>query len=196
MKKLAVLTVFFVIFAVFVLPGALSFFVDIVPSTDQPSYSVDDRRSIYSTNSAMQLFTSTTDRLSGIGTTIGNPNLKNQKEIVFNLYEDNDLDTPIRTVIISGANIPDGYFMRFLFDPIIGSTGKKYAFTLSSPSAGADEVLYVYLTKSASEWMGDTYYQDELQEGKIPFVAYHTPESKMSLIKTIYGDWVKRILGI
>jgi hypothetical protein len=195
MKKLIVATSLFVLFIVFALPAILSLPIKIMPFNDQPSYNVDNRISIYYNNVVTQKFISPVDNLTAIGMTIGNPNLANKKPIIFTLYDAHG--EVIRTSLLSGMNIPDGAFMRFVFDPITSSKGQEYIFSIESPEAHAEDVIYVYHSKDKPIWYGETTFDNKIfTEGSLPFVAYFKPESKIALIKEIYSSWFKRFLGI
>ena len=193
MKYLVGFTTLFVLILVFVAPAVLALPIKIVPDNDQPGYSVNERRSIYFSNTVSQMFTAQSDNLTGVGITIGNPNLKNKKGVIFELYEG---ETLIRTVTISGANIPDGEFVHFVFPAVSDSEGHEFTFRISSPEARDEEVLYVYFTSKIPNWVGELRFGEEVfSEGKLSFVTYHKPESKLQLIESIYNSWVKRMVG-
>src|SRR5260370_36927719 len=102
------LTSFFVLFLVFLVPGILASTLDIIPTGDQPGYNSNQRLSIYGERTVSQKFISDTNNLSAIGTSIRNPNLKNKKEIILNLYDtDKKL---VRTSSLNGQNFQDGDF--------------------------------------------------------------------------------------
>ena len=194
MKKLVWFTTAFVLTLVFVVPGVVALLIKIVPYNDQPGYSVDNRKSIFFTNVVSQSFNAQEDRLTGIGITVGNPNLKNKKDVVLKLF--NAAGSLVRTSTLNGLNIPDGNFTRFLFEPIADSKGKNYTFTLESPDAREEDVLYVYFTDGVPDWVGDVIFQEEIfEEGKLAFVTYHTPISKASLVTEIYTNWLGRMVG-
>ena len=194
MNKLILVTTTFVLLLVFVVPGILAVNIKMVPYSSQPGYDVDHRRSIYFTNQVKQSFTSGEDRLTAIATTIGNPNMRNKKDVILNLYEGKDL---VRTSTVNGQNIPDGNFVRFVFEPIFDSKDKNYTFTLASPDAREEDVIYVYISPSAPNWIGDTIFEDNkvFSEGKLPMVTYHLPKNKISQLTQIYSSWISKIIG-
>ncbi len=194
MNKLILITTTFVLCLVFIVPGILATNIKMVPYSQQPGYDVDHRRSIYFTNLVMQSFTAEEDRLTAIATTIGNPNMRNKKDVVLKLYEGKDL---VRTSIVNGQNIPDGSFVKFVFEPIFDSKGKDYTFALASPDAREEDVIYVYISPNAPDWIGDTIFEDNkvFTEGKLPMVTYHLPKNKLSLILQLYKSWISKMIG-
>ena len=78
-------------------------FIKMVPANDQPGYGSKGSVSIYGQRDFTQYFVSKNKNLVAIGTTIKNPNLKNKKDIIFNLYDDSD--NLIRTTTLNGFNI-------------------------------------------------------------------------------------------
>lgn len=189
-SKLIVFTTLLVLFLVFVSPALLSLMIKYIPSASQPGYNVDNRFSVYGNFVAEQGFISQEDRLSGIAMTIGNPNLNNKKDIKLILREG---ESVVREAHLSGLNIEDGAFVKFVFDSIVDSKGKAYTFTLESPEAGAEQVINIYFTKQKYDWMSDVKLGDEELPGAMPFVTLHTPVSKMSLVGKIYRDLLARI---
>lgn len=185
MNKLIWVTTASILFLVFIVPGILALFIKMVPYNDQPGYDVDHRLSVYFTHKVSQKFTSQEDNLAAIGITLGNPNLKNKKEVKLDLFSE---DTLVRTSSLSGLNIPDGGYVRFEFNPVTDSKGKEYVFTIQSPDAGEVDVIYVYHTKNVLEWMGEIRFNEEVfEEGKLPFVTYHKPKSKLEIIRKVYS---------
>lgn len=159
--------------------------VKMVPSGDQPGYGDMGRVSIYGLRDFKQVFLSKGNNLTAIGTTIKNPNLKNKKEIIFKLYEENN--NLARTTILNGFNIGDGDFIKIVFDPIADSKNKKYYFTIASPTAGEEEIIELFLIKPTNEVLEYTY-DEETKFGGIPMVTFHKPEGLLKNIKTIYSN--------
>ncbi len=200
MKKLIIFTTVFILVLVFVVPGILAIPIKIVPANDQPGYSTDYKRGVYGKHIIRQEFISMADNLTGIGLSIGNPNLKNKKDVILNLYENTDegLAEPqqvLRQSILNGQNISDGAFVRFLFDPITNSKDVKYYFTLETPSAGDEEVINIYFNKDRPGWIGDLKIDTEAIDGEMPMVTYHKSQSRFATIRNIYVNWLGRLFG-
>ncbi len=196
MKKLVIFTTITVLTLVFVVPGVLALPIKVVPFNDQPGYSTDYKRGVYGKFVVWQEFTSQEDQLTGIGLSIGNPNLKNKKEVILNLYEgrsgqDYDLGKPTRQSVLNGQNISDGAFVRFLFDPIADSKSRNYFFTLNTPEAGREEVINIYFNHDRPDWIGELKIDEEVIDGGMPLVTYHKPLSRFAVIKNIYGNWLR-----
>ena len=195
MKGLIAFTTIFVLTIVFIVPGILAIPIHFVPYNDQPGYSVDYRRGIYAQNTVVQYFTSQEDNLSGFGLSVGNANLKNKEDIILKLYEEGG-NQLVRSTTLNGQNIEDGSLVRFLFDPVTGSKGKTYFFVLASPDTH-DFPFSIFFTDRVPSWVGDTYFEEGkvFEEGKLAFVTYHKPASKLQLIKDIYASWLGRLVG-
>lgn len=181
-----------VLFFVFVLPGLLGLFIKYIPYNYQPS--LDNVRGIYGIISVSQTFTSQEANLTGVGMTIKNPNLKNKSQFYFRLFSDDG--RLVRQVVYSGANVEDGSYVKFLFDPIADSQGKTYIIRLENPSAGDEELLGVYYTNSKPGWIGAMTYDDKPVEGGVSLVTYHKPASRLSVIKGIYSNLLSRLLHL
>lgn len=194
MKKMIWLTVVSVLAMVFVVPAILASTLKMIPGNIQPGYNSDVRLSIYRTREFSQAFIARTNSLIAVGVSIRNPNLKNKKDVVFNLYDaDNNL---IRTSVLNGQNLEDGSFVKFVFPVIPGSLGKEYSFTISSPDAGPEETIEVFIIGEPELASGITEYTylGETHPGGTPIVVYSQPESKLKTINSVYSSWLSRLL--
>ncbi|MFH1863756.1 MAG: hypothetical protein ABIJ85_02515, partial [bacterium] len=118
--------------------------------------------------------------------------LKNKKEIMFNLYDkDKNL---IRSSVLSGKNIEDGDFVKFVFDKINDSLNKTYTFTLSSPAAGPGEIIEVFIIKPTEDVI-EYSYGEEIRPGGAPIVTFHKPDSKWEIVIGVYSNWLSRLLS-
>jgi hypothetical protein len=190
MKKMICLTTLFVAFLIFVVPGILALTLDIVPAGDQPGFNSDQRLSIYGKRGVSQKFTSADANLTAIGTSMRNPNLKNKKEIILNLYDGKE--NLIRTSVINGQNFQDGDFVKFVFQPIPDSFGKTYTFTIFSPEADPEETIEVFYFNSPTENILEYTYDEKSYPGGLPLVTFHKPESKWEVVKKIYSNWFSK----
>lgn len=197
MNKLIWVTTFSVLFFVFIFPGIVAMAIDMTPFNDQPGYSVEEKTSVYGKKVILQEFTSQEGNLTAIGISLGNPNLKNKKPITLTLSEGENV---IRAATINGLNLEDGDFVKFVFPVITDSKGKLYVFTITSPLAGADEVIYIFRSKETPDWMGKLRFNDgEVEddiEGGLPFVTFHKPQSRLQVVKVIYFNWLSRLLPL
>lgn len=191
MKKLIVLSTSLVLFLVFVVPFCAALFIKLIPNVDQPGFDFNNKRGIYGLLYVTQSFTSTDNNLAAIGTSLGNPNLMNKKEIIFDLT---DLKgNLVRQVKINGMNVPDGSFFKFNFDPIADSKDKKYVFTISSPYAGPEDLVNIFFSSEKSLWIGPATFDKEINENGMPIVAYFKPQSHLKVAKDIYLSWLGRV---
>ncbi|MEK7472757.1 MAG: hypothetical protein AAB625_01830 [Patescibacteria group bacterium] len=191
MNKFNLFTIFTILFLLFVVPGLLASFIKMIPANDQPGYGSKGSVSIYGQRDFTQYFVSKNKNLVAIGTTIKNPNLKNKKDIIFNLYDDSD--NLIRTTTLNGFNIGDGDFVKIVFENVVDSENKKYYFILSSPSAGDEETIGVFLTEPTDEIL-EFIYDDETHLGGAPIVTYHKPDSRLEVIKVVYSNLFSKLL--
>jgi len=193
MKKMIWLTIFTVLFLVFIVPVILSLALKIIPKNIQPSYDSNIRISVYKDREFTQEFIANNNNLTSIGTSIRNPNLKNKKDVIFNLYDENIL---IRTSKLNGLNLEDGSFVRYDFLPIPDSLGKKYTFTISSPDAGAEETIELFI-RDADSLSGIVEYEylGEIKAGGIPLVQYYLPMNKIEVLKSVLSNFFARLLS-
>jgi len=196
MKKMIWLTTLFVAFLIFVVPGVLALTLDIIPAGDQPGFDSDRRLAIYGKRGIAQKFVSEEKNLTAIGTSIKNPNLKNRKEVLFNLYDEEG--KLIRTSIVNGQNFQDGDFVKFVFQVVPDSSGKTYTFTLFSPEAGPEETIEVFYIKDDASFKSpienilEYTYDEKVYPGGLPLVTFHKPESRWEVTKKIYSSWLSK----
>jgi hypothetical protein len=190
MKKLIWFTTISILLLVFAVPAILALGIKLIPGDDQPGYNYT--LSIYDIRNVSQKFVSQSGNLSAIGTSIKNPNLKNKKDIILNLFEEKM--TVVRTVVISGQNVEDGSFVKFIFDPIADSENKTYVFTLASPAAGPEDKVEVFLAQNPPNWIEQYTYDQKAYPGGLPIVLYFKPVSKIMVIKSIYSNLFSRLL--
>lgn len=183
---------------VFILPGALAYGIKMIPDTDQPGYNSDARIGVYGLRTLTQKFIAPSNNLTAIGTSIRNPNLSNKKSIILSLYDiDGNL---IRTSTINGLNVPDGEFVKFVFDPIADSKGKTYTFTLASPNAGSDDQIAVFYIGNdsgspAPNWIVEYTYDQKIHQGGLPMVTFYKPSSHLEVVKMVYSGLLSRVLS-
>lgn len=195
MKKLIWLTTILVLGLVFIVPAILASALRVIPVNTQPGYNPDIRLSIYKIRDFTQKFITTGDNLTAIGTSIRNPNLKNKSDIIFNLYDSGG--SLLRTSVLNGQNLEDGSFVKFVFQAVPNSLGKQYSFNISSPGAGPEETIEVFILSAPEPTSGITEYTygSETHPGGIPMVLYSQPESKWKVIKSVYSNWLSRLLS-
>lgn len=193
MKKMIWLTIITVLFLVFVVPISLSLALKIIPKNVQPSYDSNIRVSVYKDREFSQEFIANNNNLTSIGTSIRNPNLKNKKDVIFNLYDNENI--LIRTSKLNGLNLEDGSFVRYDFSPINDSLGKKYTFTISSPDAGAEETIELFVRDADSlSGIVEYSYLGEIKAGGIPLVQYYLPMNKIEVLKSVLSNFFARLL--
>jgi len=193
MKKMIWLTTLFVLSLVLIIPTVFALMLDMVPAADQPGYNSDKRLALYGERDVSQKFVSQQENLLAIATSIRNPNLKNKKEITFNLYDKEK--GLIRTAILNGQNIEDGDFVKFVFPVIPDSLGKEYSFTLSTSLAGPEETIEVFYIDIPTESVLEFIYDEKTYPGGIPLVTFHKPNSRFEVVKEVYFSLFSRLLS-
>jgi len=193
-RKMIWLTTLSVLFVVLLVPAILAMTLKMVPAGDQPGYNSDQRISIYGKRGVSQEFVSKEKNLTAIGTSIRNPNLKNKKEIILSLYDENN--KLIRTSVLNGQNVQDGDFVKFVFELIPDSLNKTYSFTIFSPEAGPEETIEVFYINSPTDSVLEYTYDEITYLGGLPIVTFHKPDSKWETVKRIYSSWFSRLLHL
>lgn len=192
--KLITFTTITVIFIALILPAVLSFAVVNIPNNDQPS--LDKTQKIYGDLIVFQAFTSKTENLATIGMSIKNPNLANKKDITLSIYDEGGI--LLRSVTINGKNIADGKFVKFKFEPIVGSQNKNFTFTLMSPTtskedADKNEALEVFLSDQTIEGASILRIGDrEVSNSIVSFVSFSKPPYPTYVMENIYSKWFNK----
>jgi len=163
------IALFLFVLTLFTLPALLSFGIRYLPVEDQPPLGVTKK--FYENVAIEDKVTVPYNNFNGIGFSFKNPNLQNKEEIILKIINENG--QLARTITLSGWNIPDGGFVRFMFEPITDSKGRKYDLMLTSPSSRKEEALEVYLSRGS-----DT----------AALVTYYKPLSALILIRDIYTN--------
>jgi len=187
------LTTSFVLSLVFIVPAILVMGLKMIPGNIQPGFDSNVRISIYRDRVFSQKFISKVNNMTAIGVSIRNPNLKNKADIIFNLHDSEGFT--LRTVMINGQNLEDGSFTKLVFAPVPDSLGEEYFFTISSPAAGPEETIEVFIIEP-DDLSGITEYSylEETHSGGTPIVVYEKPGSKLNTVKAVYSSWLSRLL--
>jgi len=191
-KKMIWFTTISILFVLFIVPGIMASAIKMIPAGDQPGYG-PRRLSIYGIGELSQKFISKEKNLTAIGTTVKNPNLKNKKEVILNLFDENH--NLLRKSVLNGFNIGDGDFVKFVFEVVPDSLDKEYSFTLSSPTAAADEIIEVFLIDGPANGIIEYTFGEETHEGGIPLVTFHKPDSQWEVIRGVYSNWLSKLLS-
>jgi hypothetical protein len=169
-----VLTIIFVLFILLVAPALLTLGIKEVPRQDQGP--LVNRQKLYGNINFTQGFVASENGLSAIAITVRNFNLQNKKDIILNVVSENRV---VRQAVVNGANIPDGALVKFKFDPISDSSGKKYSLTFSSPNSVSADAFEIYFDEA----------------NQLALVDYYRITSRTELIKNIYQSFVSRFVA-
>lgn len=170
-----VFTILFVLFMLLLAPALLSFAIREVPLKSQGA--LVNRHKIYGDIVARQEFVSPKNGLSAIAVTIRNFNLMNKKDMTLSVFSDNKI---LRQATVNGANIPDGALVKFKFDSIFDSSGKRFTLTLSSPDSLSGEAFEMYFGEDNKT---------------IAFSDYYKTSNKAELIGEIYKSFFARVFA-
>lgn len=183
-------TILFTIFLSFMLPFFLALFLREIPNDPQPS--LENTQQISKEATLSQHFISSTDNLSAVGMSIKNPNLRNRKDLTFQLFLENEL---LREVKKNGTSIADGAFVVFKFQPISNSENKKFVFQLHAPESSNEESLEVFFTSQNPVWSKELYVDSKLHDLDISFVTYQKKMNILSLPAMVVDQWWKKIIA-
>jgi len=170
-----IFTVIFVFFLLLLAPALLSLGIREIPLKSQGA--LVNRHKIYGDIVARQEFISQKNGLSAIAVTIRNFNLVNKKDITLTLVSE---DKVVREAKLNGANIPDGAFVKFKFDSIPDSFGKRYLLYISSPNSTSAEAFEIYFGEDNKT---------------VAFSDYYKISSKAALIRDIYKSFALKMFA-
>lgn len=175
MKKSFVFTLS-AILLIFLMPAILSFGIRYIPFSSQPPLGATEQ--IFQDRISEQTFKLNGDRLTAIGVSFRNPNLRNKKDIILSVYSpDKKLVAGSR---LNGNVIPDGGFVKFIFEPLTILRGEEVTISISAPEAIHGDSLELYLSKA---------------NGEIAFVDLYKPTGRLQLVKSIYKGWFDRFFA-
>lgn len=186
---------FYILFLVatflIVLPVCLSLGIQNIPNNFQSSLS--KTINIDSASTIKQFFVSPENRLNGLGMSIKNPNYANKTDLVLQLYDEND--NLVRTVAKSGSVITDGGFIKFIFEPIPNSRGRKYSFVLLALDSNPKEPFSIFVTKEQSSQALGLLVGQKPRNEQISFVSYYKTNSIFATIYKIYYGFITKLMA-
>lgn len=191
MKKLVILTIIFVLILVIALPIGLTFGIKFIPGGKQPS--LGNTKSIYEQFTLSQSFISPKDNLAGIGVSIKNPNFANKKDAFVNIYD--SANRVIRLITLNGQNIADGKFVKIFFEPIEDSSGKKFTWSISSPTSNFNDALQIFLTNNKPDWSLEFKVGDKLTDESLSYMTLHKRKNLTEVVTQVFSGWMNKLMG-
>lgn len=188
-SKLIILSISFIILMLIILPIGLTFAIKLIPGGIQPP--LVNTKKIYGQYVYYQSFISPDDNLTGVGTSIKNPNFANKKELIINLYDEKN--TLIRTIVLNGQNLADGNFVKILFEPVLNSKNKKFTWSALSYESTFDDALELFLTDKQPAWSLEFRVNNAISEGGVSYVTLHKPLNSTEVLNKIINGLVSRI---
>lgn len=149
---------------------------------------------LYGDKEVGQTFVVNKDNLNIIILDLKNAALKNQQPIYFHLEEAKTARS-LKEIEISGLNVGDPSSVRFQFDPILNSAGKKYRFYLYSPTSTEEDAIEVYYSSQDLYSEGEMMVDNQKLEGELRFTSYYYPGSKTTVIREMIKDFSMRLLA-
>lgn len=186
--KLALITTLLIISLLTLIPIGLTFGIKYLPGGVQPS--LGNTQKIYKDIEVSEDFISPKDNLSGIGTSIKNPNFANKENLTLNLYDDRG--ELLRSITVNGKNIADGKFVKLFFDPINYSEDKKFTLTFSSPASSYEDSLELFLANEKPSWNLQYRVKSEVIDKELSFVTLHNLSSSTQVLSLVWGNFVKK----
>lgn len=189
MNKLIAFSIIILFLVLVVLPMIATLTIKVIPGGVQPS--LGNTVKIYDQYVYSQSFISPDNNLTGIGTSIKNPNFANKKRAFVNLLDDQN--KLVRTVTLNGTNIADGKFVKILFDPILDSKDKKYTWTMHSFDSTFDDALELFITNNKPSWSLEFKVNENQVKDGISYITLHRPKSKTEVLQRVTGEWANKI---
>ncbi len=187
--KLIYILIFLTVSLLIFIPGIPLFFIKDIPNSNQPS--LKGTQPIYEEYGITQEFISQKNNLSGIATSIKNPQLRNKKDLIFSLFnEDNIL---LREVRLNGSVITDGGFMKIKFEKIKDSQDKSYKFTFKAPDVKGEESLELFLTDDNPSWAKAYMVNQDVHNMDISFVTLHGFNNRVEFPLSVLQSWVSKL---
>lgn len=191
MKKSVILTIVFIFILVTILPIGLTFGIKYIPGAKQPS--LGNTKSIYEEFTLSQSFISVKDNLAGIGVSIKNPNFANKKDTFVSIYDgDNKV---IRSITLNGQNIADGKFVKIFFEQIEDSSGKKFTWSISSPTSNFNDALQIFLTENKPDWSLEFKVDGKLTDESLSYVTLHKRKNLTEVATQVFSGWMNKLVG-
>lgn len=189
--KIYLYVLFLVAIFLIIVPILLSLGIKNIPNNFQPS--MFKTVSISSTGTIKQFFVSPENRLDGLGMSVKNPNFTNKTDLILQLYDEKD--NLITTATKSGGTITDGGFIKFIFEPIPNSQGRKYSFVLLAPDSNPKEPFLVFLTQENNPQALGLIVSQKLADVQISFVSYYKTKNSFATIYKIYYGLVTKLMA-
>jgi|SRR5579884_1630171 len=181
MGRLVKFSVGLVLALLVVIPLILGVIIRSIPDGFQPS--LDRTANVDFQNTISETFRASKNNLSTIGLSIKNPSLLNKDPLLFNIYNGDQI---IRSVQLSGANIPDGDFVKINFPPITDSQGNTYKIEFSAPDTHQNSLQpFISNQKTDDETL---MINGQDMDGSISFVPYYKSSNPIVSAFSIYGN--------
>lgn len=162
-------------------------FIKVVPDGFQTS--LDFSEQIYGPFVVEQTFSVDKNYLSGLALTIRNPSA-NKSDLNFKLRDSQG--QILRHKSLHGANIPDGDFVKFNFEPITDSKDRQFNLVLESVDSTQEQAFGVYMSKQMSPGFEPIRVKGEVKNGQMAILEYYGYPNKLVQIWAVLSDFSKR----
>lgn len=184
-----VITIVATVMILIIIPILIILTINSVTFEGQPALS--GTYNLYGDSEAVQQFYSDRENLHAIGLSIRNPAFSNTEDISLDVIDESG--TVQRSTILSGINISDGAFVKFVFEPIEASLNKEYFAVFKSPGSTQENLLGLFMTSQNPPWLGTLMVNNEIRDTKIALVRYYKPASKYRLITDLISNFITKV---
>ena len=141
---------------------------------------------IYGSRTVGQTFLAHHGGLNGVDVLLSTDDCVSTEPVVFHLRQSVESTVDLRTVTISAADVTNGQYYRFGFDPIRNSQRQRYYFFLDSPTSSPGNVIAVKLGSGESYQDGSAYVDGQPAEGQLVFKLHYAPGwAGVGVLKTL-----------
>jgi len=174
---------------VVLLPFFSALLINYVSYDTQPS--LDKTQNLSQKITIRQSFIAKDNSLKSIGMSIKNPVYANKSDVFISVY--NKDNSKIVSSKLSGVNIADGNFVKFVFPTTLLEVGEKYYFDLSSPSTSEETPYGVYISDNS---LFENHIRNKVEdEGAVSYVIFYEPDSQLGLATDIYKKVLLRFFS-
>lgn len=131
-----------------------------------------------------QTFVAPSDGLSRIDVMFGTYGRDNDRDVFFRVWEGRQRHKPVAEIVFNASDVLNNLYTPIAFDPVAGSGGRHYVFSLSSPDSTLDNALSVWINPADVYPGGRAFLNGRPLSGDLTFRTYsrRTPAQEWSRI--------------
>lgn len=135
---------------------------------------------IYGPRVVGQTFISRQANLNTVAVFLATSLRENTKDVIFRLRSSPESSVDIVTIVVNARVIRDNQYYEFKFDPIEGSKGKAYYFSIESPDSRPGDAITVWYSSQNRYDEGSAYVDHAQIDGDLRFKTYY--QTKLSKV--------------